>query len=924
MKFRGMKICFSTFIFSFLLSFVLFGQNQVQGELHLKIHPNFKHLCSDSNIEIKAIQNILEHHNARLVKRFPHAQMPGVPRTNEAARGDITTLYKVYLSNDEATDKLIFHLNRLPEVVYAEPVYLDEVTFFPNDALINEQYWLHQIRAFDAWDKTQGSPQVRIAIIDTGTDMEHPDLKDQMAENTNDPINGVDSDNNGYVDDFYGWDFVDNDNNPQATANPHGVHVAGLAAAKVNNGLGIAGVAYNCKFIPVRVGEDRSIRYGYDGIVYAADLGADIINCSWGSYNYSQFGQDIIDYATLVKGALVVGAAGNDNSNRMFYPAAFDGVLSVGALDWQNHRAFFSNYGYWVEIMAPGNEMMSTVLEGKYSKNSGTSMAAPVVSGVAALVKARYPNLSAKQIIERIKATAYDLYNDGSNGDFPYQLGAGRIDANDAVDGIIQSPGVRIENIRIGAPNQTFYIGDTLKISAFYGNYLDGVQNLTAVLSTSSPHVSILNSTYAIGNLSSLAQKNNRNTPFQVLVNPSAPLQDSVLFELTVSNGNYTVKRFFYAVIHSDFIHVGVNRIQTTISSRGNVGYYAKQENMGLGFRFEGSESLLYEAGLMIGKRTVKDTTVVDNIRSTNGRTDEDFATLISARETSGIPISSMDVYGEFSDEFGKGDSMGAKVLQEVYAYADPGHDNYVVVKYNVVNPSPQIWQKMFVGFFADWDIATYMNNKAETDLVRYLAYAYCTDPNTPYVGVQLLRGGIFNTYAFDNMQGGAGGLNITGGYTNRLKYESLESNRFAAGLNTENGNDILHLVSSGPHTLIPNDTLEIAFALMAAPNLQQLQNTADLAYLRYNGFLPSAIAKNTQAKQIKLFPNPSQNFFQLRVDGSPRNDLHVEIIDMQGRTRKVWRNAESQYEISDLAKGIYFVCVTIGEEKETHKLIVQ
>jgi hypothetical protein len=151
-----------------------------------------------------------------------------------------------------------------------------------------------------------------------------------------------------------------------------------------------------------------------------------------------------------------------------------------------------------------------------------------------------------------------------------------------------------------------------------------------------------------------------------------------------------------------------------------------------------------------------------------------------------------------------------------------------------------------------------------------------------------------------------------------------LESNRFAAGMNTENGNDIIHLVSSGPHTLIPNDTLEIAFALMAAPNLHQLQNTADLAYLRYNGFLPSAIAKNTQAKQIKLFPNPSQNFFHLHVDGSPRNDLHVEIIDLQGRTRKVWRNAESQYEISDLAKGVYFVCVTLGEEKETHKLIVQ
>ena len=167
-----------------------------------------------------------------------------------------------------------------------------------------------------------------IGIIDTGTDPDHPDLAANLKHNYADPINGLDDDGDGYVDNFNGWDLGESDNDATVNANTHGSHVSGCAAAVTDNGVGVASPGFNCKFLPVKISNaGGTLTMGYEGIVYAADHGCNVINCSWGGGGGGALGQNAIDYATINKDALVVCAAGNNSSNQTFYPAAYNYVF---------------------------------------------------------------------------------------------------------------------------------------------------------------------------------------------------------------------------------------------------------------------------------------------------------------------------------------------------------------------------------------------------------------------------------------------------------------------------------------------------------------------------------------------------------------------------------------------------------------------
>ena len=246
------------------------------------------------------------------------------------------------------------------------------------------------------------------------------------------PGNGIDDDNDGYVDDVNGWNFVENNNIPQDGIG-HGTHVAGIAAATTNNGQGIAGVCPNCRIMPVRV-MDNSGAGTYAniaaGITYAAQKGARIINLSLGGTAYSQVLHDAVTNASLV--SVIVAAAGNNNDQILFYPAAYDdAVIAVGATDANDQRATFSNYGSWVDLMAPGVSIWSTWYGGGYTALSGTSMAAPFASGVAGLVYSRHLNWSANAVRAQLlhTADAIDALNPGYAG----LLGSGRLNALNAL-----------------------------------------------------------------------------------------------------------------------------------------------------------------------------------------------------------------------------------------------------------------------------------------------------------------------------------------------------------------------------------------------------------------------------------------------------------------------------------------------------------
>ncbi|NEO33024.1 MAG: S8 family serine peptidase [Symploca sp. SIO3C6] len=272
---------------------------------------------------------------------------------------------------------------------------------------------LDRIKAPEVWAQGYTGEDVVVAVIDSGVDYTHQDLNDNIWLNSDEIFgNGIDDDLNGYVDDIRGWDFIDGDNNPQdLDIDGHGTHVAGTIAAE-NNGLGVTGVAYNAQIMPVRVLDEfgySSLHSVAQGIYYAVHNGADVINLSLGG-GYSYETQQAIQYATVL-GVVVVMAAGNNSAAQPTCPAhlATDWGIAVGATDIYNQMTSFSHHAGSIPldyVLAPGLDIVSTTPDDNYGYLSGTSMAAPHVSGVAALLLEANPFLSPGNVETIITSTA--------------------------------------------------------------------------------------------------------------------------------------------------------------------------------------------------------------------------------------------------------------------------------------------------------------------------------------------------------------------------------------------------------------------------------------------------------------------------------------------------------------------------------------
>jgi subtilisin family serine protease len=291
---------------------------------------------------------------------------------------------------------------------YVEPNLKLQTQMVPNDPSWDVQWAPKKIKADWAWNTTSGNSSVLVAVVDTGINYYHPDLIDNYA-----PL---------------GYNWVDGNNDPMDDSG-HGTHVAGIIAASLNNRIGIAGLAQ------VRLMAEKALDVegtGYasdlaDAIIHATEQGAEIINMSWGDTVSSAVLHDAITYA-YDSGVLLVAAAGNDNSSTKLYPAAYSEVISVAATDQNDAKASFSNWGGWIELSAPGVNVYSTFLAG-YQYESGTSMAAPHVSGVAALVWSRFPNATRDWVRDRLHSSTDDLGGAG----FDVYFGYGRVNAERAL-----------------------------------------------------------------------------------------------------------------------------------------------------------------------------------------------------------------------------------------------------------------------------------------------------------------------------------------------------------------------------------------------------------------------------------------------------------------------------------------------------------
>lgn len=330
-------------------------------------------------------------------------------------------------------------LTASPAVEWAEPNYTFTLDAVPNDPYYattapTQAPYLNRLEMPAAWDYTTGGPDIIIAVLDTGVKLTHPDLSAGIWQNPAESsgVAGIDDDGNGFIDDSNGWNFAAN-NNKVADDYGHGTHVAGIAAARINNGVGIAGMAGSATIMPVKVFYPPPHVLGtYEdlirAIVYATDNGARVINMSLGATSYSLGEEAAVDYA-WDHGVVVVAAAGNDSNDAYHYPAAHRNAIAVAATDASDNRAWFSTFGAFVDVAAPGVSILSTVMSGGYSSMSGTSMATPHVAGLAALLFSLNPQLTSAEVRELIEAQADDL---GAAGWDPF-FGNGRINARRAL-----------------------------------------------------------------------------------------------------------------------------------------------------------------------------------------------------------------------------------------------------------------------------------------------------------------------------------------------------------------------------------------------------------------------------------------------------------------------------------------------------------
>jgi PKD repeat protein len=445
------------------------------GRIHIKFKPGIGPFSFADGPVITGIpsldQKMGEYEAYYLAKRFkqrPVPPKPGLP--------DLSRIHLMMIPEHLDVNMVAKILSSDANVEYAEPVPVHRVLDVPNDPSYVNQQHLPQIMAPLAWNihKGQnGAVPVKVAIVDAGVDWDHIDLIDNtwqnLAEDADgdghtlefaagnwvlDPgdLNGIDNDLNGYTDDLIGWDFHDffmtgNGSNPDPIAGPfsaHGTHVAGIAAGMTDNGTGIASISWNVKYIPLQTDNGaNTIMYGFDAIIYAAEQGADVITNSWGgSHIYLQTEAEVIAYASGL-GSIVIASAGNNNITELYFPSDYPGMVSVAAVSVDDIKTGYSSFGPGVDVSAPGGGseggILSTLPNNLYGLLSGTSMATPLVAGLAALIKSYHPGWTREEVIAQLISTC-DNIDSVNLAQYHHMLGSGRINAFKALDMVNPQP----------------------------------------------------------------------------------------------------------------------------------------------------------------------------------------------------------------------------------------------------------------------------------------------------------------------------------------------------------------------------------------------------------------------------------------------------------------------------------------------------
>jgi subtilisin family serine protease len=503
--------------------------------------------------------------------------------------------HKFKLGADEDINQVLVEYRKDADVEYAELNYIVSICTDPNDVYYPVQWALNNvgqnypisgnltssgtadadIDAPEGWDVFTGEDDVIVAVVDTGVDYNHSDLVANLWLNQVEATGtaGVDDDGNGYIDDIYGYDFINNDSNP-LDDNGHGTHCSGIIAAQANNSMDIAGLCQNAQIMGLKfLGSNGSgtTDDAVNAFYYAVANGADVVSNSWGGGGYLQSMQDAINYA-YSQGVIMIASAGNNNSSSTYYPACYENMISVASTDSDDIKASTSSYGGWVDISAPGVDILSLRAEGTdmylgsvgyipgdrfipYGDPdatmyiaSGTSMACPYAAGLAAMVVSQHSGWSNSMVTGQIVGTTDDI--DPLNPGYSGLLGSGRINAYNAMTTLPQ-PSIVYQGKTIyddfpgNNVNGNLDPGETVELVVSLKNVWADAENVNVTLSTTDPLVTIIKGSAVYGNIDSGMVKDNDSDRFEFSVNSETSFGDVINFILDITATGYTHSESF-------------------------------------------------------------------------------------------------------------------------------------------------------------------------------------------------------------------------------------------------------------------------------------------------------------------------------------------------------------------------------------------
>ncbi len=498
--------------------------------------------------------------------------IPTLRSTGNGISDELSKIYIFHFPEDIDVEYNAARLSRLPEVDFVEPDYLLPVTLTPNDPFFATQWHLNRLECEDGWEVYEDNSGIVVAIIDSGMEWFHPDLTDNIWVNPGEDLDGdgvvyefdtmpgemdeydqTDNDGNNYTDDFIGWDFVVNagggchddedcygqDNDPRDFSG-HGTHCAGIASAVTDNSVGISSVAWDAKIMCLRAGYQASNGNGYvitsaaaNGVYYAVDNGAHLISMSFGGGS----GNTMRTASTFAwnAGLLCFHAAGNDDSQTYDASDLADGMVSVAATNSSDHKAYFSNYGTWVDVSAPGENIRSTYPEaqGSYANLQGTSMACPLAASVAAYIWALNPDFTNEEVRHQLLYTVD--YIDDINPGYEGRLGTGRVNAYKAAYGIFTAV-LTMGDIHLhddvdgGNGDLRLMPGESAGVwTELTNSWINPAYNSSITLTTDDPDITIPEPTHTFGEIADESTVDNEDNPILFNISPDAEPHYSML-----------------------------------------------------------------------------------------------------------------------------------------------------------------------------------------------------------------------------------------------------------------------------------------------------------------------------------------------------------------------------------------------------------